>query len=41
MPRTPRYKRCIAKKYGRARKGILSLLGNAKKYDGQIDQLLA
>jgi hypothetical protein len=29
MPRTPKYKRCIAEKYGRARKGILSLLGNA------------
>jgi hypothetical protein len=41
MPGTPKYKRCIAKKYGRARKGILFLLGDAKTHDGKIAQLQA
>jgi hypothetical protein len=41
MPRTLKYKRYIAKKYGRARKGNLSLLGGVKTHDGQIGQLQA
>jgi hypothetical protein len=36
MPRIPKYKRCIAEKYGRARKEILSLLGDAKMHDGMM-----